>query len=84
MLREIKRSLDREDDELRQAGKVKHILFPIALDRYLFDTWQHERKADVLDKVVGSFQGWNRSAAKYDAAFRKLLKSLQSAEPATR
>ena len=70
VLREIKRELDREDDELRQTGKAKHILFPIALDRYLFDTCQHERKADVLEKVVGSFQGWSRSAAKYDAAFR--------------
>lgn len=81
VLREIKRSLDREDDELRQTGKAKHILFPIALDRYLFDTWKHERKADVLDKVVGSFQGWNRSVIKYDAAFAKLLSSLQADEP---
>jgi hypothetical protein len=78
VLREIERALQREDDELRRTGKAKHILFPVRLDNFLFDTWQHARKPDVLTKVVGDFRGWNRNPNKYDAAFRKLLSSLQA------
>lgn len=73
VLREIERALSREDKEL------KNVLFPITIDRYLFDEWEHPRKQDVLAKVVGTdFIGWNRSAAKYDAAFKKLLKALKA------
>jgi hypothetical protein len=71
VLREIDRSLNREDRE------DKEVLFPIRIDDYLFDQWQHPRRDDVLAKVVGDFKGWSRSASKYDAAFDKLLKALQ-------
>jgi hypothetical protein len=57
----------------------KGILFPIRIDDYVFDTWEHERKADVVRKVVGDFSGWDKDAAKYDKAFDKLLKGLQMA-----
>ena len=70
--REIERALIREDKE------CKGILFPIRIDDYIFNTWEHERKADVLRKVVGDFSGWDKDAAKYDKAFDKLLKGLQA------
>lgn len=70
--REIERALQREDRE------GKHVLFPIRLDNYLFEYWEHERKADVLTKVVGDFRGWNRSATGYDTAFQKFPKALQA------
>jgi TIR domain/Pentapeptide repeats (8 copies) len=70
--REIERALIREDKE------SKGILFPIRIDDHIFDTWEHERKADVLRKVVGDFSGWDKDAAKYDKAFDKLLKGLQA------
>jgi len=74
VLREIERALNREDRE------TKNILFPIRLDDYIFDGWKHERKDDVLKKVVGDFQGWGGSVKKYENAFARLLKSLQSPE----
>ena len=70
--REIERALNREDKE------HKNILFPIRIDGYIFDNWEHPRKADVLEKVVGDFSSWERDAAKYDKAFDKLLKGLQA------
>ena len=70
--REIERALIREDKE------GKGILFPIRIDDYIFDTWEHERKTDVLRKVVGDFSGWDKDAAKYEKAFDKLLKGLQA------
>jgi hypothetical protein len=66
--REIERSLQREG---------KEVLFPVRLDNYLFDVWDHPRKADVLAKVVGDFRGWNRGAKRYDVAFDRLMKALQ-------
>lgn len=70
--REIERSLNREDKE------KKNVLFPIRIDNYVFDSWEHERKDDVLKKVIGDFTGWNRGAKKYDTAFQKLLRDLQA------
>ena len=72
--REMERALNREDKE------HKNILFPIRIDDYIFDHWEHPRKADVLAKVVGDFSGWERDAAKYEMAVDKLLKGLQAEE----
>ena len=64
--------LSREDTE------GKSILFPIRIDDYIFDKWDHERKTDVLRKVVGDFSGWETDAAMYDKALNKLLNGLQA------
>jgi hypothetical protein len=72
VLREIERGLVREDKEKRD------ILFPIRIDNFIFKEWDHPRKTDVCEKVVGDFSGWDGSADIYDAAFRKLLKALQA------
>jgi len=74
VLREIQRALNREDHDGR------NVLFPVRIDDYIFKTWEHERKADVLNKVVGNFTGWSRSATKYEAAFEKLLRALQAVD----
>jgi uncharacterized protein YjbI with pentapeptide repeats len=68
--REIERALQREDRESR------HILFPIRIDEYLFDKWEHPRKADVISKVVGNFIGWEHPAI-YRKALERLLKNLR-------
>ena len=73
VLREIDRALNREDRE------GKNILFPIRIDDYIFDGWEHERKADILKKVVGDFHEWNTDIIKYNAAFEKLLRGLKAA-----
>ncbi len=72
VLREIERTLQREDRE--SSNKI----LLITLDRYIFDEWEHPRKADVIAKVVGSFEGWSRSAVKYTGALEKLIKALRA------
>ena len=71
MLREIERSLQREDEE------GTHVLFPIRIDDYIFDQWQHERKADVVAKVVGDFSAWDTDVARYDDALARLMRGLE-------
>ena len=70
VIREIERVLQREDVE------KKDILIPIAIDNYIFQNWQHSRKADVVGKVVGSFHNWKR-VKQYQKSFRRLLQSVQ-------
>ncbi|MBI3941525.1 MAG: toll/interleukin-1 receptor domain-containing protein [Chloroflexi bacterium] len=72
VLREVDRALNREDRE------GKNVLLPILLDDYLFESWQHSRKADILRNVVGDFRGWHQTYTKYDKAFKKLLEALKA------
>jgi hypothetical protein len=74
VLREIERALNREDRE------GKNILFPIRIDNYVFERWEHERKGDLLSKVIGDFRGWSRSAAKYERSLKRLVEALKAAE----
>ena len=70
VLREIERALQREDREKRS------VLFPIQIDEYVFEGWEHARKADVLSKVVGHFRGW-KQRDKYQEAFKRLMRDLR-------
>jgi hypothetical protein len=72
VLREIERALQREDREGR------NVLFPLAIDDYLFDQWRHPRKADVLSKVVGDFRVWDQGVEKYRLSFEKPLMALRA------
>lgn len=69
VIREIERALQREDAEKRG------ILFPIRTDDYIFDAWVHERKADVISKVVGDFRHW-RNRDRYRVGYKKLSAAL--------
>jgi hypothetical protein len=71
VIREIARCLGREDSERR------NILFPIRIDNYVLDGWQHERRQDVVDKVIGDFRDW-QTPESYQAAFQLLLAHLRA------
>jgi hypothetical protein len=73
VLREIERALQREDRE------KKNVLFPIRVDDYIFEGWEHERKADVVKKVVGDFTRWKDHDA-YQKSFSRLMRDLRAEE----
>ena len=75
VIREIERALQKEDDLVRQ-GKQSEILFPIRLDDYIFQGWNHHRKADVIAKSIGDFRRWNESTI-YRKALNRLLRDLR-------
>jgi uncharacterized protein YjbI with pentapeptide repeats len=64
--------------DLSEALLIVASLITIRLDDYVFEGWQHARKADVQAKVVGDFSGWDTDVAKYTAAFDRLLKALEA------
>jgi hypothetical protein len=53
------------------------VLFPIQIDDYVLKRWEHPRKADVVNKVIGDFRHWKDHDA-YQKAFARLLKDLQA------
>lgn len=64
--REIERALQREDLERRT------VLFPVRLDNFIFENWEHPRKADVLSKVIGDF----REPTNYLKSLNRLVDNL--------
>jgi uncharacterized protein YjbI with pentapeptide repeats len=74
VIREIERALRRENRE------NKNILFPVRIDDYLFEKWDHPRKADVVSKIVGDFRVWKDHDA-YQKAFARLLGDLKAEKP---
>lgn len=80
--REIERALQREDDlTSRQADQpdIKidtDVLFPVRLDDYVLDKWEHPRQADVTAKHIGDFRGWDQDEANYNRGLEQLLRAL--------
>ena len=59
----------------KEDREHKNVLFPIRVDDYLFDRWDHPRKADVVSKVAGDFRGSDNHAAN-TKAFARFLDAL--------
>ena len=77
VIREIERALERE------ASQGQAALFPVQLDDYLEAGWRHQRKADLLERLVGDFRGWESSVEAYEAAFSRLLEAIKEERTAT-
>ncbi len=82
--REIERAIQEEDRRLKDknAGKFDgdiDVLFPVRVDDYVFDGWQHERKADVVKKVIADARNWDKDPAVYAKVRDKLIKDLKAA-----
>lgn len=82
VIREIERALQKEDDLARRAAAGEpvgdtNVLFPVRIDDYLFETWEHERKADVTDKVIADARGWERDPEVYARARDRLIRDLK-------
>ena len=82
VIREINRALNREDERRRKIADGDtsvdpDVLFPVAIDRYIFDEWDHHRKADVLDKKVADATGWEKSDTDYQRVLNRLIRDLE-------
>jgi len=77
VIREIERALQKEDRD------HKNVLFPIRIDDYLFEEWDHPRKADVVSKVIGDFRG-SDNLATYTKAFPRFLDALNRPQQASK
>lgn len=76
VIREIERAL-RKERTLKGTGGDSSVLFPIQIDDFISDGWQHAQRAEVLEKRIGDFRNWQQPEA-YQAAFSQLLKNLNA------
>ncbi len=75
VLEEIERALNKEDAQKR-AGEEGEVLFPIRIDDYIFDGWEHELKVRLTRKNIGDFCNWNSDAEKYRKSVERLVRDL--------
>jgi hypothetical protein len=80
--REIERAIVEEDErrKVKTRGRTRldaDVLFPIAIDDYLFKKWKHERKVDVTKKVIADAKGWEADAGIYARVLEKLIRDLE-------
>jgi len=74
VIREIERAIQKED-EIRRKGQVGEVLFPIRVDDFIFEKWEHHRKPDVVAKYVGDFRNW-KDPSTYEEEFNRLVEGL--------
>jgi hypothetical protein len=55
----------------------------LRIDDYLFDEWDHPRKADVVSKVIGDLRGSDNLSA-YAKAFPRFLDALNRPQSTSR
>lgn len=76
VLREIERAIQEEKARKEKNKETERVLFPVIIDNYLFDKWEHYLKADFLKITIGDFKGW-KDLKEYNNAILKLVKALQ-------
>lgn len=73
--REIERAIRQEDD------RGEDVLFPVRVDNYIFDGWEHERKADVVAKVIADASDWENDNTRYEEVRDRLIRDLRTDTP---
>jgi len=53
------------------------VLFPITIDDYLFEGWNHPLKTEICNRVVADFRGWDYPKI-FNTQFEKLLHDLNA------
>ena len=79
---EIERAIQKERELTGRKNKGEYdgetdVLFPVRIDDYIFEKWEHERKADVVKKVIADACGWEKDNAKYQRVRDKLIADLK-------
>lgn len=80
VLREMERALQKED-RLRKLKTDNpeidaDVLFPVRLDNYVLTDWKHERRDDLVSKVMSDFRECDSNGEKYERELSRLVKAL--------
>lgn len=76
VLREIERAIQEEKARKEKDKETERVLFPITIDNYLFNEWEHYLKPDLLKITIGDFRNW-KDLKEYNKALLRLVKALQ-------
>ena len=93
VLEEIELALDREADIARSRSQHPQdqsrekansgsqdpdVLFPIQLDNYILDGWEHHRKTTLKLRNIGDFVDWDKEQGKYEHSLNRLIGALST------
>ena len=53
------------------------MLFPVRLDDYVFESWQHGQKVDVTKRFIANARGWDSDPKIYAKVCDKLIADLR-------
>ncbi len=76
VLREIEHAIQEEKTRKEKHKQTERVLFPITIDNYFFDEWEHYLKADFLKITIGDFRKW-KDSEEYEKSLHRLVKALQ-------
>ncbi len=76
VLREIERAIQEEKARKEKDKETERVMFPVVIDNYFYNEWEHYLKPDLLKITIGDFRNW-KDLREYKKALLKLVKSLQ-------
>jgi TIR domain len=79
---EIDKALEKERVLQKERDTKVQTIIPITLDRFLLEDWQDGRAATLRKRKVADFIGWERDNNIFEAAFEKVVRTLQSDDTA--
>jgi len=80
---ELERALAKEREMRKRASEPYMALIPIAIDDFVFSSWNSPSRATVLARNVGDFRNWKNPDA-YADALDKLRRALDRERGLTR
>ena len=84
----VERAIVQEDERWKKKRSGDYdgstdVLFPVRVDDFILDGWEHERKVDVTKKVIADATGWENDNDKYQAVIARLIRDLKDEPEAT-
>ena len=64
------------EDGVEPKLKDEGVLFPVRINYYALDGWNHHRKSDVTRRTISDFIVWDKDSQTYTSEFDQLLKAL--------
>lgn len=78
---EIAEAFDNEDRQYRKDTVLIHSLLPLSLDPHLLETWEHQRKTALCDRLTADFRNWETDPAVFDQQVERVMAALHTNYP---
>ena len=78
---EIADAFENEDRQYKKDTVLIHSLLPLSLDEHLFDTWEHQAKAPLCDRLTADFRNWETDQTVFEQQVERVMAALHTNYP---